>query len=54
MEKYTILLIEKLQKYRHCYQIHKIYKYEYLTNEETLPYGQNRLKEQAKFIYSLL
>ena len=54
MEKYATILIEKLQKYRGCYQIYKIDKYEYLTNEKRFLYDQNRLKEQAKFTYSLL
>ena len=32
----------------------KIDKYEYLTGEEILPPDQNRIIEQAKFIYSPL
>ena len=32
----------------------KVAKYEYLTDEEILPSDQRRVKEQAKFTYSLL
>ena len=32
----------------------KVTKYEYLTDEEILPSDQRRVKEQAKFTYSLL
>ena len=32
----------------------KIDEYEYLTGEEILPFGQSRVIEQAKFIYSPL
>ena len=32
----------------------KIDKYEYLTDEERLPYHQSRIIEQAKFTYSPL
>ena len=32
----------------------KINKYEYLTGEEILPPDQSRMKEQARFTYSLL
>ena len=32
----------------------KVAKYEYLTDEEILPSHQRRVKEQAKFTYSLL
>ena len=32
----------------------KVTKYEYLTDEEILPSNQRRVKEQAKFTYSLL
>ena len=32
----------------------KIYKYEYLTGEETLPSNQQQIIQQAKFAYSSL
>ena len=32
----------------------KIYKYEYITSEEILPFDQNIIIEQAKFAYSHL
>ena len=32
----------------------KLHKYEYLTDEDILPYNQQQIIEQTKFFYSLL
>ena len=39
---------------RSTLQSGKICKHEYLTGKQTLPFDQDRIIEQAKFIYSVL
>ena len=53
MENYSMILIEKLQKYQ-PYRQAKLIQYEYLTGKEILSFNQKQIVEQAKFTYSLL
>ena len=53
MKNYNMILIEKLQKYRHL-SIGIIDKLEYLTDEEILSLNQSQLIEHSKFTYSPL
>ena len=56
MKKCNMVLTERLQnQHQHHYIIiRKIDKYEYLTDQETLPPNQIRITEEAKFTYLLL
>ena len=51
MKNYNIILIERLQK---ALPSGKIDKYKYLSGEDILPYDQQQIIEQVKFIYSPL
>ena len=53
MKNYNMILIEKLQKYRHL-SIGIIDKLEYLTDEEILSLNQSQLIEHSKVNYSPL
>ena len=53
MKNYNMILIEKLQKYRHL-SIGIIDKLEYLTDKEILSLNQSQLIEHSKFAYSPL
>ena len=48
----NMILIKKLQKYRHYHQVKLINIY--LTGEKILPSDQSRMLEQSKFTYSPL
>ena len=52
IKNYSMILIEKLQKYQPYH--HVKFKYEYLTGEELLPSNQKQIIEQAKYAYSPL
>ena len=49
-----MILTGKQHKNQHYHQVKLIDKYEYLTGEETLPFGKKRVIKQAKFTYSSL
>ena len=48
-----MILTEKQQKYQLCHQV-KLINMNILQEKKILTYDQNRMIEQAKFIYSLL
>ena len=52
MKNYSIILIEKLQKYASSSE--KISKYEYLTSQEILLSNQKQIIKQAEFTYAPL
>ena len=53
MKNCHMILTEKQQKYQLCHQV-KLINMNILQEKKILTYDQNRMIEQAKFIYSLL